>query len=307
MKKILIAVITFRRPQQLQRLLEALARQKSESLQVSVLVVDNDPGESAAQTCSQAEHSLPIPVVYRHEPEPGIVAARNRCVSEFLATDAEGLAFIDDDEWPCENDWIGRMSAVAETCQADIVAGDVLSIADEGTPDWATRILYEPSRASDGEAMSVFYTGNVLIARRVLEALAPAFDQRFAMTGASDYHFALRCMRAGYRAVFAEAPVMEAFPPDRASVKWFLRRGYRSGAGFTVSHLIEDPLYLVVPKCLGLAVLRVGRGTLILLRGSVTGNRVGLVKGLFRAASGIGTVAGLFGLNYQEYQQRHNA
>lgn len=306
MTEVIIAIITFRRQEQLRKLLCSIAEQRHAGFVLEVLVVDNDAKGSAADVCKELAATLPLALHYVNEPEPGIVAARNRCVSEFLASTATQLAFIDDDEWPKDAEWISSMLRCMENNAADIVAGDVISEAGPGTPLWATRILYDRSRRSDGDAMPVFYTGNVLIGRAVLERLAPAFDTRFALTGASDYHFALRCAQAGFRAVYADALVIEEFPADRATVKWFMRRGFRSGAGYTRSHLIEDPMPKVVFRCLALAPLRFARGLGLLAAGVVTFDRARLVKGLFRTAAATGTLAGLGGLSYEEYRELHD-
>lgn len=303
--QLLVCIITFRRDEPLRRLLAALHEQRCEAAGFSVLVVDNDPAGSAEPACQWANTSLALSVRYCCETVPGIVAARNRCVSEFLDSDADSLVFIDDDEWPGADDWLERMVCVRNDNAADIVAGDVLSVAGPGTPAWATRILYEPSTRSSGDAVDVFYTGNVLIERSVLEAMAPAFDERFALTGASDYHFALRCRLAGYRAVFADAPVMEEFPEDRATTGWFLRRGFRSGAGYSRSHLLEQSALRVVPTCLFLAGLRVVRGAATVLLGFLRLDRARIVKGVFRMAAGAGTVTGLMGVSYGEYAKLH--
>jgi len=302
-----IGVITFRRPEQLERLLDALSRLRQPRGGLEVIVVDNDPQASgrAVATRERGAGSSTLAVRYCVEPEPGIVAARNRCVAEFLSTGAASLAFIDDDEWPKDDSWLINLLDAMQRSAADVVAGDVLSTAGDGTPEWATRILYEPSRRPPGAPVPIFYTGNVLIARRVLEYFAPPFDTRFAMTGASDYHFALRCARAGFTAVFADALVLEEFPADRATLGWFLRRGFRSGAGFTRSHLLEDPLIAAVPRTLALAAVRCLRGVGSCLRGGLRGDYAGIVKGLFRIASGAGTASGLFGLHYEEYRRRH--
>ncbi|MFK7829104.1 MAG: glycosyltransferase family 2 protein [Congregibacter sp.] len=301
----MICIITFRRPEQLRRLLEALARQSYGELSVTITVVDNDPGGSAQAPCDGFSAESGLRLQYSLEPEPGIVAARNRCAAEFLKSNCSYMAFIDDDEWPAVDDWLVRLVRCAGAYSADIVAADVVSEARSEVPVWATEILYAASTASEGSAVEIFYTGNVLISRTVIENLSPPFDQRFALSGASDYHFALRCARAGYKAVHADAAVIEEFPLERATVPWFLKRGFRSGAGYTRSHLIEDAVLTVIPKCLALAGARLLMGAGLTLAGVLTFSKTRLVKGLFRCASAIGTVVGLGGFTYQEYQTLH--
>lgn len=305
MVHVCIGIITFRRIEQLRRLILCLEQQLYPSFAVSIIVVDNDRAGSARSVCEVLDGQVEIDLRYFQEPEPGIVAARNRVVDEFLQTSGDYLAFIDDDEWPSAADWLSSLLLSAQKNRADIVAGDVLSQACDGTPAWATQILYSASKRKDGEDMPVFYTGNVLISRCVLEQFPVPFDPRFALTGASDYHFALRCQRSGFRAVFSNAPVIEEFPPERASVDWFMKRGFRSGSGFTRSHLFEDPAYIAVVRCGGLSFVRLARGSFTLLLGLASFNKARTVRGLFRISSAVGSLAGLGGLTYYEYRKQH--
>ncbi|MEM6604536.1 MAG: glycosyltransferase [Pseudomonadota bacterium] len=305
MTEVMVCVITMKRPQQLGILLKALGALEVSSLNYSITVVDNDKAGSAQDVCRDFLAQGLAALHYEIEPEPGIVAARNRCVSIFLASNAERLAFIDDDEQPQSPGWLQKMVACSEQYRADIVVADVLSSSSSNVPAWATEILYSPSDCAEGTPRDVFYTGNLLMTRKVLETVTPAFDQRFALTGASDYHFALRCGNAGFKAVFADSPVLEEFPASRATVRWFMRRGYRSGAGHTRSHLIEEGALLVFPKSLALALLRFSLGFALLVRGAVSADKKHLVKGLFRLSSAVGTLAGLGGLMHHEYGELH--
>lgn len=305
MNTVIICIITFRRPAQLLRLLHALAQQQLEGVQASITVVDNDPDGSAEEACSSFAGETALPVNYLVESEPGIVAARNRCAATFLDSNADLLAFIDDDEWPQEPTWLSNLVRTRQVFDADVVAGDVVSTGNDDVPKWATEILYAPSNRDVGQKVPVFYTGNLLISRHVLENLRPPFDKRFALTGASDYHFALRCSRAGYVAVHADAPVVEEFPRDRARVAWFLRRGFRSGAGHSRSHLIEDAAYKAVPQCVARAAARCGLGVALIVAGLFSFSTARLVRGMFRVSSSIGSIAGLLGLTHHEYRRLH--
>ena len=305
MLDVLVCIITFKRVAQLERLLDALCAQQLRGFAAGILVVDNDPAGSGRAACERFFGQQRLPLRHVVEPESGIVAARNRAAREFLAGDAAFLAFIDDDEWPAEDDWLQNMLHCARTHAADIVAADVVSVGETGVPGWATEILYRPSGQPEGTAVGVFYTGNVLVARRVFERLAPPFDSRFALSGASDYHFALKCRRAGFRAVHADAPVVEEFPRDRATVGWFVRRGFRSGAGYTRSHLIEEPLLTAVARAAATSLARAAVGLLAVLKGVVLRDKAQRVKGLFRLSAAAGTLAGLGGLTYNEYRGLH--
>ena len=157
----------------------------------------------------------------------------------------------------------------------------------------------------EGDLVNVFYTNNLLISREVLQKINPPFDKRFAMTGASDYHFALKCQKAGFKAIYTVAPVIEEFPKSRATVKWFLKRGFRSGIGFTRSHLFEDTFIKAIVYCLALTGVRILRGLGYCILGLLTLNKTTFVDGLFRLCSAAGTIAGFFGIKHNEYNTIH--
>lgn len=307
LNSVLIAIITCRRPQGLTRLLKALLQQSTDALEAEILVVDNACQPEIAALVAEQSQQSPFPIHYQQEATPGIVAARNKCVSWFLQHDHQALIFIDDDEWPAESNWLHKLVQAQQQYQTDIVTSHVLSVGEPGTPEWAVQLIYGDNRLHEGQIITTYYTNNLLITRPVLEKVQPAFDQRFAMTGASDYHFALRCTQAGITASYTDAPVVEEFPKSRATMRWFLRRGFRSGIGYTRSHLFQEAMPKAILRCLLMSAVRVARGVIKLLHGIVTLNRTRCTDGLFRFASAAGTIAGFFGVKHNEYQQIHGA
>lgn len=304
--KATIAIITCRRPKWLQRLLEALVLQQvNTNTELDIIVVDNAGETAVEEVVANVAEKSPFDIHYFHEAEAGIVFARNRCVSEFLATDSQNLFFIDDDEWPESHDWAQNMLDKQREYQVDVMTSHVISVGEEGTPEWAIDLIYGKNNFKEGDAAPVFYTNNLLIARNVLEEITPAFDKRFAMTGASDYHFALKFQKAGFTSRYTVAPVLEEFPKSRATVKWFLRRGFRSGIGFTRSHLFEDSIAKTVVHCLIMSGVRLLRGIGYCLLGAITFNKTTFVDGLFRMCSAAGTIAGFFGIKHNEYNTIH--
>jgi glycosyltransferase involved in cell wall biosynthesis len=301
-----IAIITCRRPLWLKRLLESLIKQQvSNNINLDILVVDNAGEESTLDVVNEIALTSPFTIKYHHEETPGIVFARNRCVNEFLKTASENLFFIDDDEWPESNEWAQKLLDKQIEYNADVMTSHVISVGGEGTPEWAIDLIYGKNKLVEADKVSVFYTNNLLISRTVLEKVNPPFDNRFAMTGASDYHFALKCQKAGFNAFYTNAPVLEEFPKSRATVKWFLKRGFRSGIGFTRSHLFEDSLIKAIIHCTLMSVVRCIRGIGYCIIGAVTLNKTTFVDGLFRLCSAAGTIAGFFGIKHNEYNTIH--
>ena len=307
MVNIVIAVITCKRPEWLSRLLEGLLKQDIKSdMHVSILVVDNanDP-QTKKVVLEHKYRNSSIDVLYDTEPTPGIVFARNKCVTTFLKMNGEYLLFIDDDEWPENDSWLINMVDAARNLEAPIVTSHVISVGEDGTPPWAVDLIYGDNPLTIGQSVDVFYTNNLLLSRDVVSTVFPCFDERFAMTGASDYHFALRCKKAGFSGVYIDAPVIEEFPKSRASIKWFCRRGFRSGIGYTRSHLFEEKKVTAIARCLAMSGVRLIRGLAKLLVGIFSLNKMRFVDGLFRISSAAGTIAGFLGIKHEEYKVIH--
>lgn len=301
-----IAVITYKRPLWLKRLLDELNKQIVDTkFAVDILIVDNALDQETREIVEFAAHESKFSINYETESVQGIVAARNKCVKVFLESNSENLVFIDDDEWPAHTSWVQTLLEKKSFYSSDIVTSNVISVGEEGTPSWAVNLIYGKNPFKSGDRTKIFYTNNLLISRKVLEVVNPAFDSRFAMTGASDYHFALKCFKVGYRAVFVDAPVIEEFPKSRATIEWFMRRGFRSGVGFTRSHIFEENFVAALFKCLMMSGVRFIRGFSNLLIGSVFFNKMKFVDGVFRLCSAIGTLAGFLGIKHNEYVRIH--
>ena len=306
MKKVSIGIITFKRPKGLKRLLESLiSQQVSDDIELDIIIVDNACEQEIEEVVAELQNESKYKLHYCQESISGIVSARNKCVEQFLSLNSDFLIFIDDDEWTETEYWVQKMVDAQQKYIADVVTSHVISVGEEGTPSWTTQLLYGDNKLVEGQPISVFYTNNLLISKQVLETVSPAFDLRFAQTGASDYHFSLKCNRKGFKAFYTEAPVIEEFPKSRATIQWFIKRGFRSGNGFTKSHMFEDSKAKAIPYCLLAAGSRLARGIFYMLLGTITVNKLKFVDGLFRLSSFMGSLAGFFGIDYQEYKTIH--
>lgn len=280
-----VGVITFRRPEGLATLLEALRAQDA-----TVVVVDNDPAKSA-RAVSQG-------VQYVHEPRRGLSFARNRALEVAREQGADYLAFIDDDEVP-QPDWLERLLDAAREYRADVVTGPVLRQFEREPPAWIRRgrFFVDPRRPS-GSPVRFAATSNVLISSRLFDM---RFDPRFALTGGEDTHFFLRASNQGHRLVWADdAVVVETVPPERAQLGWVLRRAYRLANTWSLCEreLDRGPWVLALRAVKALGRLGLGVGLLV---GSVAGGRHMAARGLWHLAFGAGNLTGLAGIRFAEY------
>ena len=141
-----VCVCTYRRPQLLRSLLDALAAQETGGgFDVDVVVVDNDPEASAAPVVEDVAARASLPIRYHHEPVRNISLTRNRAV-EFASGNL--IAFIDDDECPAP-DWLHCLHDMLVATGADGVLAPVCTrLSPRGTAVAARRPLPRSSASS---------------------------------------------------------------------------------------------------------------------------------------------------------------
>ncbi|WP_286176070.1 glycosyltransferase [Arthrobacter sp. NEB 688] len=283
---------------------ESLAAQTGlDGVEPRLVVVDNDPAGSAREVADALAGSLGWPVTYEVEPDPGIPAVRRRIVALALAADADALVFVDDDEQAPPH-WLATLVGHWRRSGADAVTGPVRRRLPADAPAWArSSDLFDPTgRHVTGTRMPKGYTGNALVSRAVLDRLDVPFDDAFRHTGSSDLHFFLRAVREGFVVEWCEeAVVEETIGGARLTWGWYVRRAYRSGAGDTVARRLLAPGPRTTLEVLARAVLRTGHGVVLL---PVALARPALRSlAVRRVASGVGTLAGLLGHNYEEYRR----
>lgn len=67
-----ICVCTYLRPRMLKACLDSLAEQKvPDGLEVAIVIIDNDPAQSAAQVAAFHERESPFLTLYAHAPRRG--------------------------------------------------------------------------------------------------------------------------------------------------------------------------------------------------------------------------------------------
>ena len=263
-KPIWITIPTFRRPSELRHLLETLAKLVQRQ-DVMVLVADNDGGAAEGGALAEAlrRDGYPLPLSVLRVTEPGLCSVRNAICDAAMADPAmRFIAMIDDDEWP-QPGWLDALLACQAQVGADVVAGPVDFHFTGKPPRWAGQTLvFRPEQRAWGATGMLWASNNLLVSRRALEMLArPWFDPRFNRSGGEDLDFLARLREAGARFGWApDARVSEWVPPDRAKLRWVLRRMWRIGFTETLARRKRRPgrgaQAVLLLRTLGILALR---------------------------------------------------
>jgi len=298
--KIAINLISFKRPQTLQLLLEGLTGQQfsgpAPSLQV--ILVDNDEAGSAQAVAAAFASRLQLHYVV--EPQQGIPLARNRALAT-TPPDTDFIALIDDDEVPSPF-WLDQLLKTQRETQAPFVRGPVQPHFPEGAPAWVLQggFFNRPTYAQ-GQVVQQGASNNALLSLKAIRQHQLSFSEALRYTGGSDHLFFLQAHKAGLQTVWAsQAIVTEHNPARRATFRWLLRRQFRLGNTLAIAErMLEATPATFLRRCIKCA----GRAALGLLQLGLVlrDGRVALARAAFSLARAGGMLVGLLGIRVQEY------
>ena len=300
-----VCVPTFRRPQGLARLLESLngLQFRDAAPDVRILVIDNNPDGSAMAQVEAHRRDSRWPVDYWHETGRGVAAVRNAALARTAGCDM--IAFIDDDEL-AEPSWLDELLAVQRRTGADVVTGTVLPLFMGPVPRWIEEGgFFDRPRHEDGARISDARTSNVLIRRAVFEETGLDFDPRLSLIGGEDTILFQQLVLRGRTIVWADhAVVHDCVPPSRTTLRWLLKRWFRTGNVEARIFRLRHPSFYGAGANVLRGFARVGGGGLLLLKALVTsgGRRHCLVSPLYTISRGCGILASVLRLDYKEYE-----
>jgi succinoglycan biosynthesis protein ExoM len=307
---LVVAVLTYRRPQDIAAVLPLLVAQLDDATdevpQRRIVVVDNDPDAGAEDIVARVA-ARPAPITYAHEPVPGISAARNRALDE--AREDDLLVFIDDDERPTEH-WLRDLLRLRASTGATAVVGPVISRFDT-EPDGFIRAgrFFDRRRLPTGTDIDVAATNNLLLDLRAIRGMALRFDEAAGTTGGEDTLFTRAIRAHGGRIVWCdEAIVHDIVPAARTTRRWVLLRALSSGNswGLTSMRLAPDPAARLrtVAALHGSALTRLVGGGGRAVLGVALRSEAHRARGLRSAARGAGMLLGAWGVPYREYRRK---
>lgn len=237
-----VAVVlpTYRRPEQLASLLDAIATQRAAEARWFLVVVDNDdpPGSESAFRTRAA--GLPPRSVYVRCLERGACHARNRGIEVAINEGVDVVVFIDDDVIPAP-DWLENVLRPLLAARCDAVAGAVSLDWQVPRPPWLSETLdgylahfspYDEERALGRD--DVLLTANAAFQLELLQRTG-GFDPVLGPHGGvpivnDDIDLLRRCLETGARVLYVpDARVVHELPAARLEPMYLLRRVYAQG------------------------------------------------------------------------------
>lgn len=299
--KVVVAVPTYQRPELLERCLRSVVSQAAGEVSFEVVVVDNDPGQSAMPVVRRVEQVANCRLTYVVEPQRGVSAARNRAIQ--WADGAALLAFIDDDEW-ADVGWLDALLERRAVSGAAVIQGSVTTFVVEGGPVWASHPNgpFRNRCLDESRPPSTAAANNVLIDLRRLAQTHHRFDYRFGLVGGEDTEFFARLRQSGLLIVAApEARVFEDVPLERQTLSWVWSRRFRSAATWVVvEREVIRPRRLVIRR-LGAAARDAWEALVSGLAWVFGRSPVRAADAVEMSATAAGTVSAVFGLFRSKY------
>jgi succinoglycan biosynthesis protein ExoM len=296
-----ICVATYKREQLLRKLLESLLVQViPENISVEVIIVDNDPVETARTVAEEYFAKSDITFKYFTQPEKNISLTRNKAVKE---AKGEYIAFIDDDEI-ADKDWLKNLYSAINDYNADAVFGKVISYFDEATPLWIRNtFLYNRPEPATGSVAEVTRSGNCMIKSSLIKNIPGPFDTRYGLSGGEDTHLFISLSKRGAKYVNCfEAITYEYVPAERSTYKWLIKRAFRTGNTYAlqVFEFTDSNLLFEKVKMFFIGITYTFMSVILFLINLF--RKEARLHWMLKICANIGKVYALFGKRVQEYK-----
>lgn len=296
-----ICVATYKRQELLEKLLDSLSKQNlPESVELEVIIVDNDKDLSAQKVVSKHKKTEQITYYYYSQPKKNISLTRNIAVKHAAG---DFILFIDDDEI-ADKQWTNNLIRCLKKYDADGVFGRIVSYFNDETPEWTRKsFFYNRPTPSTGTIAAYTRTANCIIKASVIKKINGPFDLKYGITGGEDTHLFSMLIKQGAKFINCyEALTLEYVPPERTTITWQLLRAFRLGNNFTrrsiemagkkkifviISQLIKSTVFIILSIFL----------TLINLF-----SKVNRFHWILKISANMGKIAAVFNYQHKEYQ-----
>lgn len=295
-----VCIATFRRENQLERLLRVLVQEIARPEPIEIVVCDNSVDRSAESVVIEVSRFADIEIRYYCEPEQNISLARNKTV---LEAKGEWIAFIDDDELPDKN-WLVELYQTIKIFHADAAFGPVVPIFQKGSDlSLIDMGFYEPLKMATGTTLKMNHmaSNNVMLSSKILLRVMGPFERQYGLSGGEDTLLfgTLLHQHHCYFVWCAEAVVYESLPLSRCTIPWLIKRAFRGGQGYAdIERKIRGNSRYIIRIISALVILPM---LVLLLPILYFINRSHFHKLLIKAVSKAGQLSSVLQWRYKEY------
>lgn len=231
MKKIIIGVCTYNRIQLLKECLDSLGNMLlPQGYDITVVIADNSFDKNAEKTYTESKNKLQkerLQFSYLSVTRQGISFPRNAILQYSKDTDADYLAFIDDDE-TADKDWIFNLVAFTDKNDLDCVNGFVQYKYSDTAPKWMKH-----SNAHGGPRNKKKPTGstnNIIYNLHYLKQHKLSYEETYALSGGEDTFLFKQILNSGGRCGYCpDAVTYESVHTERESLAWLCKRFFNNG------------------------------------------------------------------------------
>ena len=298
-----VCIATYKRPDLLDRLLRSVLDQViPETVDMEVIVVDNDAEGTAETIVAKYSNREHIQFRYFQQPERNISLTRNMAVAN---ASGSYLLFIDDDEIAA-SDWCRTLLDAAAKYEADGVFGPVYPIFESTTPQWLSSSIHlfigHIPKEKTGTHASSTWCGNCLLRADVLRTVPGPFNPEYGKTGGEDTELFDRLKARGARFIYCnEAKAYEYWPPARNKLSYLFHVNLKGGNAHTrrligTSRRRGVARGLMVLKAVSYGAVSVGLALIALP------SKVWRTYWTMKLASNIGRLMAAVGHNYEAYR-----
>jgi succinoglycan biosynthesis protein ExoM len=226
-----VYVCTYRRSDALGRMLDSLevaAKNAFPSIELAVVVVDDNPDGRARDVVDTSLREFPLGLHYRHCGLGNIAAARNLGLEAAMEL-ADWVAMVDDDQVVVP-EWLTELIRVQSETNADAITAPVYARFPDNAPRWIHdqpfTELWSTAQKPDGAPVTDLQTANSIIRTSFLRAHPEVrFSPDMGEIGGEDMVFYRAALSGGLKAHYSRHAVnWEIEPPERATYRYQLRR-----------------------------------------------------------------------------------
>lgn len=302
--KLSICIATYNRPNGLKRLLESLNRiELPNNIVGFITICDNDFHRSAFPIVESVKKVIKFSVYYIVVEKRGIPIVRNALIKKSNELNADFVCFLDDDEY-VPKDWLEKIFNKLESEKADVVFGPVIPVYEgKNNQKISQHILSDYKNFKDNQFIKYGSTNNVIMRMSSINPFNIRFDERFIYQGGTDNLYFHRMNKFKLKKIWcSDAFVFESVPESRQSMKWLIKRSFRSGISISRTDFMQGSISEKIVRLIkAIYNILVGSFKFILL--SFTMQRY--INSLCIISRGVGMLTIFTGIQYNEYKTIH--